>query len=298
MSSKEYQPAGLRDFIAVHAGIRAGRLNRFSLVRKLRRGIVKVLARERRGVLVKTPYGFKLEVPAFDTRLMDAVLHGVLFEPSLGQALQQILRPGDVVLDGGAHVGLYTILSALCVGHSGRVIAFEPHPINVRSLRSNIELNGVASRVRVEEAALSDRAGTADFNWSPSLTTHGRLLSSPAADGKTSRVRTVAFDEYLSAMSERVDVIKLDLEGGELLGLRGMPRAVSRARCVILEINEPRLREQRVAPSSVVDWVMEVGGFNNAVVLPLGGAAVQPIEELGSELAKFGFSNVMLLREG
>jgi len=296
MSSERYAPATLRDLIAVHAIVRVGRLNRFTLVRVLRRAIVRSLTRERNEVLVSTPYGFNIQVPSGDLRLMESTLQGVLFETSVGSALQRVLRPGDVLLDGGAHVGLYTILGALSVGSLGKVIAFEPHPTNIESLKRNVELNRLGLGVVIEQMALTSQCGTANFHWSPSLTTHGRLLGDPASDSNVTPVRTVAFDEYLLDKGGQVDVIKLDLEGGEFQALQGMSRTVSRARCLILEVNDPRLREQELEPQWFVNWAMRLGGFERSVVLPIEGDSAASMDVLPLELTKFGFTNVMFSR--
>src|SRR5712691_4956182 len=245
-------PSALRDRLAAHAAVRLGRLNRFVVVRRLRDLALRVLARGGDRVKARILDGFDLFLPAHDRNLMEAVLRGVLFETAVAHALRELLRQGDVFVDGGAHVGLYTLLAAKRVGPAGRVIAFEPHPLNAQLLRLNVARSEFRSRVVVEEAALTAHTGTALFHWSPSLTTHGRFLSSPAPDSRISSVRTLDLDCYVSREVGQVDLIKLDLEGGEVQALQGMRSSLVRARCAIIEVNEPRMREQGLEPSSVV----------------------------------------------
>ena len=241
-------------------------------------------------------YGFHLLLPIADRNLMQMVLRGDLFETAVADALCNLIRPGDVFVDGGAHVGLYTLIGAKQVGPTGRTIAFEPHPLNAELLRLNTTQNHLASRVVVEEAALSDQIGVVNFCWSPTLTTNGRLLSPPASDSRLTPVKTVDLDHYLSKEGGTVDIIKLDLEGGEVQALTGMKSSLTRARCVIMEVNDPRIREQGLEPSSVVTRAMDLGGFSSARVLPLGGSEPMPIAFLSEELVNFGWTNVLLAR--
>src|SRR5215471_19195745 len=66
----------------------------------------------------------------------------------------RLLEPGDVFVDGGAHVGLFTLVAARRVGPGGRVIAFEPSPANRQRLLDNVALNGF-TQVDVRPEALA-----------------------------------------------------------------------------------------------------------------------------------------------
>ncbi len=295
---QHFAPATLRDFVTVHATIRGGRLNGSPVFRNLRRRVVRVLARDGETVAVRTDGGFVLRVPANDLHLMRELLGGTLFEPSVARALELVVRPGDTVVDGGAHVGFFTIVSARRVGPSGWVIAFEPDPDNARHWRRNVELNQLRARVVLSEAALGDRTGTATFHRSRSLSTHGSLLSSSTTDGSSDIVQTIALDEYVAEHGHRVDVIKLDLEGAEAIALNGMRESISQARCVIFELNAAPLRELRIAPEHLVARVLECGRFREACVLQVDSDAFLPLDRLSAELERRSWANVMAVRDG
>lgn len=130
-----------------------------------------------------------------------------LFAEKVGQ--------GDVVLDIGAHVGFYTLLSSVLVGASGRVFAFEPVPRNLLFLKKHLELNGIAN-VTVIEAAVSNRSGVTYFEE--------KSQSSMGCISETGNltVNTVTLDEM--AMNKQIpapDYIKIDVEGAEMSVLRG-----------------------------------------------------------------------------
>ncbi len=84
-------------------------------------------------------------------------------EPDLQQVLPRYLKPGMTVFDIGANIGFFAIAAANLVGPTGRVVAFEPNPAVVARLKENVELNGLADRVKIEQSAVGDFDGTAQF---------------------------------------------------------------------------------------------------------------------------------------
>ena len=147
--------------------------------------------------------------------------------------LPSIVRPGDIVLDIGAHHGLYTLLLAHLVGQEGVVHAFEPHPDNVHRLNENIELNRLSNTV-VVPWAVSDSSGTALFNYgnSPFVSSLKRI-SGQKDDWH--QVETVSVDDYLHDLDhQRVGFVKIDVRGAEDLVLRGMRNTLTTHRPTIL----------------------------------------------------------------
>ena len=74
---------------------------------------------------------------------MDLLARGEL-EPHLRETMERLLRPGDVFVDVGSHVGFYSLLAGRLVGGRGRVIAIDPQPYNAQRVLLNAELNGFA----------------------------------------------------------------------------------------------------------------------------------------------------------
>jgi FkbM family methyltransferase len=148
------------------------------------------------------------------------------YEPEQTALFRKWLRPGDTLLDVGAHVGYYTLLSARLVGEKGEVWSFEPNPGNCAWLRRHVSLNGLRN-VHVEEVAVSDAGGTARFAFGSGSGT-GRL----AADG-TVEVRAVTLDEFCAEHGIRPNALKIDVEGGELRVLAGAHRILTTDRPVI-----------------------------------------------------------------
>jgi FkbM family methyltransferase len=131
--------------------------------------------------------------------------------------LAEAIPAGGTVLEGGAHLGFVTIHAARAVGPNGRVLAFEPNGEVHRVLHQNLAANGVAERVTVLPKALGDAAGKARFY----LREDTSSLLDLAPDARPVEVEVVRADEEVSGP---VDVVKLDVEGGEPAALRGMER--------------------------------------------------------------------------
>jgi FkbM family methyltransferase len=143
-------------------------------------------------------------------------------EPETTSFLNAFLRPGMVFVDVGAHIGEFTLRAARIVGSSGEVHAFEPSPENFDLLKRNIELNDLTN-VRPVFVALSDSPGTVPFRVEkePSLN-RLQVISDPdqAPHGIIS-VNTCRLDSYWGTQPRPIDLIKLDVEGAELLVLSG-----------------------------------------------------------------------------
>ena len=153
------------------------------------------------------------------------ILNGT-YEREQTRLFERHLRPGATVLDVGAHVGYYTLLSSVLVGDAGRVHAFEPNPANAEFLRRHVRINR-RSNVQVEQAAVSDRAGTARFDFGTGSGT-GHL-----ADAGALEVRTVQLDDYCTTNGLAPSAIKIDVEGAELSVLEGGRETLARHRPVI-----------------------------------------------------------------
>ena len=129
------------------------------------------------------------------------------------------LSGANVVYDIGAHAGFYSMLAAVATAPTGRVYAFEPFQTNVGHLRRHTTINGLS--IEVIEAAVADWDGTAAFQAGEDSYT-GKLQGS----GQDIEVTTVdAFRTRQGA--DCPDLIKIDVEGAELLVLKGAAETLS-----------------------------------------------------------------------
>jgi FkbM family methyltransferase len=153
------------------------------------------------------------------------ILNGT-YEPEQTALFEQLIRPGQTVLDVGANVGYYTLLASVLVGPEGRVHAFEPEPRNAGFLRRHAQINR-RRNVTVQQAAVSDRAGTGRFDFGSGTGT-GHL-----ADAGALEVRTVRLDDYCAEHGLAPSAIKIDVEGAEMSVLQGARGTLERHRPIL-----------------------------------------------------------------
>lgn len=148
------------------------------------------------------------------------------WEPPVGEGTYEKfgvnLEQGDIVIEAGANIGLFTAFAA---NRGATVHAFEPLEFIVNMLNKNIELNGVANKVVVNQQALSDSLGELEMECDLTrMGSNSLLLSSDVNKINCVKVMSITIDEYVNNNKlERVDFIKADIEGAErymLLGAR------------------------------------------------------------------------------
>jgi FkbM family methyltransferase len=154
---------------------------------------------------------------------LDGALLGGSFESNEIRFVQKFLRPGMMVLDVGAHHGFYTLLASKKVGRKGRVIAFEPSPRERRRLSRHVKLN-FCRNVRIEPFALGAGRSRARLYVVEGREDWCNSLRPPAVSSRKQEieVEVLPLDEYLRQNCiETVDLLKIDVEGGERDVLRG-----------------------------------------------------------------------------
>jgi FkbM family methyltransferase len=161
--------------------------------------------------------GHKLHLDDKDSLLLS--VNGV-YEPLESRLFEKCIKPGDVVVDVGAHIGYYTLLAARAVGPQGCVIAFEPEHGNFALLRANVAENNY-STVRCLQRALSNRSGEQTLYLSTANTGDHRLYES--GDNRVTDVVAVyRLDDLVPELGPKINVVKMDVQGMELAVLEGM----------------------------------------------------------------------------
>ena len=147
------------------------------------------------------------------------------YEPEMVALFQSSIEKGMTVVDIGANLGYFTVISSHRVGPEGKVFAFEPDPHNFSLLQKNISTNEFRN-VTASQIALSDRSGTRELFFGDNNTTHS--FSDKRGKRKSETVTTDTLDNILKADgSPRVDLIKMDIEGAEPVAFEGMKETLS-----------------------------------------------------------------------
>jgi len=232
------------------------------------------------------PIGDPVRTNWYDGLLVDLVLGNDLsrclyvngsFEPNEFAYLDRILIPGFVFIDIGANEGLYTIFAAPRVAPTGLVIAVEPSPREQIRLEHNIAINEIEN-VRIVRQALGRQRGKAVLHVADSEHNGQNTLGGFAYQGVTAvesiEVELIDLDTLMREQDvERLDVIKMDVEGAELEVLLGAKATLQRFKPILFfELFDGALRKQNTSAAEVLDFLKRHGydflTFDDATGLP------------------------------
>lgn len=176
-----------------------------------------------------------------------------VYEPQVWKYLMAQVRPGDIVADIGANIGLYTVALAKRVGSSGRVFVFEPEPDNCIVLKELIELNKVSAQVELIEMAAGCKDSIVKF--SAGLSTGSHINHAPTKG--TFTVRCVRLDTIFS--DKRLDILKIDVEGTEEEVFKGATKLLTdpkrSPRFILIEVHPYRWSNIGTTSESLFDFI-------------------------------------------
>ncbi|MGB0036224.1 MAG: FkbM family methyltransferase [Candidatus Acidiferrales bacterium] len=185
---------------------------------------------------------------------------GAQHELHLLERLIAEMRPGHVVYDIGANVGLYAVLLAKAVGEQGRVIAFEPDSESYQHLQENLKLNGLTN-VRTLRKALGEQTSKSMLYRGEGNADSSLVRSATGKDLGHELVDVVRGDEFVKTENlPPPRLVKIDVEGYEYAVLRGLQRTLAHPACELLccEIH-PQLLPPDVTPQTIMDFVQSIG---------------------------------------
>ena len=164
------------------------------------------------------------------------------------ELMKELAKPGMTVIDVGANVGLYAFMLSKLVG---TVHAFEPNT-DMSYLLSLAIIRNDRHNVMLHDEAVSDRNGTTRL-----FTDNNNMGDSRIGNVGVS-VRMVALDSVLK--KERVGIVKMDIQGAELLAIRGMKRLLQRSNAALfVEFCPSLLRECGTKPAELLSTLNELG---------------------------------------
>ena len=147
-----------------------------------------------------------------------------IWEEYTTEMLKKVATEGNIVVDLGANIGYFTLLTSRLVGNRGKVYAFEPEPVNYSLLVKNVEINGYENIIPVQKA-VSNTAGTTKLfidNEKSYAHTIGKYYDKKGFV----EIESVTLDDYFKEKEHTIDIIKIDIVGAELAALMGMVRII------------------------------------------------------------------------
>jgi FkbM family methyltransferase len=217
---------------------------------------------------------FRDENPALRKTFQVYALNRI-HEAATTNLFKKIVREGDVVVDLGANIGYFSLLAARLVGKKGKVYAFEPEPRNYNYLLKNIELNGYNNVFAIQKA-VSNKTGKTKLYLCPYDSGHHTInqfesIRAYKPDLVEEReefieVQTTTLDDFFKEQS--IDVIKMDVEGAEMLALLGMDRVIKQSKNLkmFVEFFPLTIRKMGNSPEEFIGKLLEDYGFSIFII--------------------------------
>jgi FkbM family methyltransferase len=191
-------------------------------------------------------------------------IHRQIFMGCFARAMTRwanaLLPSGGTFLDVGAHAGYFSLIASHRVGSAGRVYAIEPNPRTFATLRHHLASNRVTN-VDALMCGLADRPGSITLHAPPSRLDYNATVL-PRADWTAVDVCARTLDDCIREWGvDRIDLMKIDVEGAEPLVLAGGADSLAKGvvRHAMIEINGPRLTEAGAGPGALAEMLQGLG---------------------------------------
>jgi FkbM family methyltransferase len=198
----------------------------------VQRLLYRRVARRNKIQTVTLPWDIPIEINLAEVIGKSIFFFG-LYDLSLTEAVNRIVKKGDCVFDVGANIGYVTGLMSALAGNPGKVYSFEPNPLVIEKLKKNIvhvEKTLTISNIELQEEALSDSVGQSDL-YIPAFfaDNEGTASLETMSNAEKISIRTNKLDNYI-ADKLTVKLLKVDVEGHELNVFRGAVKSFQQKR--------------------------------------------------------------------
>lgn len=247
--------------------------------------------------------GYRIVLDPADRSLTPPLLKRGRWEMHLAYQLWRRLRPGDVAVDIGAHIGVHALYAAKRVGPAGLVAAIEPQAELCGLINESAALNGFAGRMRVLNLAIGAAPGEAQLGLQPALSGSASLLPNALATDQA-RVRVARLPDALAELGEprfanlKRLTLKIDVEGYEpnvWAGMRDWLGAIADV-AIFMEFSPVGYRSQNVDPAGFLAGFADAG-FEILEMAKSGGLARFTRQRL-AQLATGDAQADLMLRKG
>jgi FkbM family methyltransferase len=194
-------------------------------------------------------------------------LEGERYIPE-ARLLLGLLKQGFRVVDVGANIGYYVLLFSKGIGTEGNIIAIEPSPENLPELRLNLERNSLRNNVSIIATAVGSATGVVGLKEG---------INSGVTSGG-SAAYSVQIDTLDNLIKDRVDFIKIDVEGFESFVLKGAKDIISKWRPgLFVELHPVEIRQHGISIIDVVKQLQRLYRKIELYELPTKGGLFQSV---------------------
>ena len=199
-----------------------------------------------------------------------------VYEKEVWPEVMSRLKTASLFVDVGGHMGLYAVCGAKRMPAGGKVVVFEPQFENARFLRRTVQLNHVGSKVEIREAAVGEKTGMICISTGQSQATISESEGIP--------VKMTSLDAEFP--HERIDVLKIDVEGAEEKVLQGAEELLGsktrRPHSIFIEVHPYNWKIFKTTSDTLVQILIKHG----YQLRSLDGHLLQKIDFYGEILAE------------
>jgi FkbM family methyltransferase len=247
------------------------------------------MCRTRDCPVITTAHGKRMSLRRDDRGISRELAVYHIHEPLETELLSRVIEEEMVVIDIGANIGYYVLMESSLVGPGGQVIAIEPSSENIESLNANLILNDIHN-VTVIPAAVSDSDGKGNLYLSRS--SNWQSLRKPPYWHPALGVREVStwrIDTLVEKLKVPVNIVRMDIEGGEVAAFEGMAQT--------LERYKPRIAVEMhtslVGRQSIVDVLKKLKTFGYNVMFIIDRDKNVPWNRTGHGVRTISIDNLM-----
>jgi FkbM family methyltransferase len=212
-------------------------------------------------LVIRTLYGIHMKInPRQDVGVETSIYNTGTYEKGTLQIIKENLKEGDVFVDVGANIGLMSLFASQLVKDSGKIHAFEPHPVTRQILQENIEMNN-AENIYVSPYAAGSKRGRSRIFDGEDQNRGSATLSPEGQISKGYDVEVISLDEFFR--DQKINMIKMDVEGYEPEVLKGAEKILKRDHPPFLIVECSQLRENSVGSTATLlfDFIKSVNKY-------------------------------------
>jgi FkbM family methyltransferase len=206
-------------------------------------------------------------------------------ESDVQALLAKFLKPGSIAYDIGSYLGFFALGMSRVVGRDGRVFAFEPDPENAARIREHIAKNSFAAPIQVVEAAVwrATKESTTSYRRGRQARSQGGVeadgFKPVLASGEHILVSSISLDKFIARGNPPPQLMKIDVEGGEIAVLSGAERLLAKHKpLIICEVHHAEaarwIAEWLPARGYCMDWMIPAEQFPQRLLAQAPSSAV------------------------
>ena len=241
--------------------------NLIASLQQLRNEVSLAIEKRRDGsrFIVRDVQGSEMMLDVADVGIgRELALTGV-HESLSTKRFREAIKPGMTVIEVGANIGYYLLIARSIVGEEGKIIAFEPSPHNLKLLRVNVGLNEYEKNVEIFPYGIGAAEDEQEFYLMSKCNMSSFVPRQESGDIKrlaTIKTRIVSLDDFFEGQQEKLDFLRMDVEGFEEEVIQGMAGLLEDGRAptgMFIEVHSKLLGEKGSSSAAFIGKLKDYG---------------------------------------